>query len=109
MLVDDATNSDFILEAIKDYSGNLDEAIDSEGTTLLILAVKMCRISVVELLLKRSADVNKPDFYGNTPLDYAFLTGFTNCYASLIEFGANEQIENTDSKLDRDLSHQPLI
>ena len=62
MLIDTATNSDFIREAILNFSGgNFDAPTDTQGTTMLILAVRSERISVVELLLLKGADVNKQD------------------------------------------------
>lgn len=104
MLTDTATNSDFIKEAINDYTDHIDKPTDALGTTLLMLAVKSERISVVELLLLKCADINKQDLNGNTPLHHAFMMGFQDVVNVLIQSGADESIENAEEKLAWELS-----
>ena len=60
---------------IENISSELDEPIDSNGTTLLIMATRQGMPTVVEYLILRGANPNKSDEYGNTPLHYAFQYG----------------------------------
>ena len=88
------THQDFIKETIMAYNGDLDEPVNETGTTLLILAIKAQRIEIAELLLRMTADVNKADIEGNTPLHHAFFYQAPDCVERLIANGADESIEN---------------
>ena len=109
MLIDTATNADFIKEAINNYTDHIDSPTDDSGTTLLILAVKSERISVVDKLLLKCADMNKQDLDGNTPLHHAFMMGFQDVVHVLIQSGADESIENREGRLPWELRWAILL
>lgn len=61
---------------LKDLLSRFKEFIDShdtEGNTLLILAVINIQVDIVKMLLDEGADVNAPDTKGMTALHYAVL------------------------------------
>lgn len=64
-------------------------AFDDEYTTALHLAAVSNQQSLVKLLLKRGADVNKKGFYYGTMLQAASRWGHVNMVMTLLEAGAN--------------------
>jgi ankyrin repeat protein len=70
---------------------------DSNGYTLLSLAVHYGRVEIVDLLLKNGADPNIASFKEkNTPLHIAVNFRFRKICDLLIDAGADESLLNSD-------------
>jgi len=64
---------------------------DDDGMTPLMHAVRWKQVEVVEYLLTKKADVNKPDKMGRHALAHCFMTGPSNkeCGTPIIKAGAD--------------------
>lgn len=67
---------------------------DEEGNTLLIAAIKGDCESIIETLLKRGANPNIQNAYGNTPLHYAVSHKKFHSIDLLTQYGGREDILN---------------
>jgi ankyrin repeat protein len=65
-----------------------------DNKTALIIAVRMKRYSIVELLLKHNAAVNYQTLLGRTALEYALAEHEFNIAQQLINHGASPHIVN---------------
>jgi ankyrin repeat protein len=65
-LLDAVNNGDAAF--IRNYKGDLNQPLDEEGSTLLILTVKNNQIDLFKELIKAKVNVNKPDSEGITAL-----------------------------------------
>lgn len=74
------------------------DARDELTYTALEHAAMHNRPKVVELLLKRGADVNKQDHSGNTPLHFAVYNNSTEVIKVLKEWGASPEIKNNNGR-----------
>ncbi|WP_341815515.1 ankyrin repeat domain-containing protein [Wolbachia endosymbiont (group B) of Idaea biselata] len=62
--------------------------------TLLMIAAENGHTNIVEILLKKGADVNKKDSYGPTALHLAAKNGHTNIVEILVEKGADVNVRD---------------
>ena len=69
----------FIKKMIDNIASGLDESLDRDGNTLLIMATRQGMHAVVEYLILKGASPDKQDAFGNTPLHYAFQFEFLYC------------------------------
>ena len=63
---------------------------DKDGTSLLVAAALKSRVALVELLLDRGAEKDKPNAKGFTPLNIASLTGNAALAELLLKRGAGK-------------------
>lgn len=70
------------------------EQRDRDGRTLLINAAFYCRPKVVEYLIKKQADINAKDNYGNSPLAKTMLNTPIEIFQILLNYGANPNEKN---------------
>ncbi len=71
LILDKTVTADKIKKALQDFNPFVAKAYDSQltsGETPLLLAVRLDKIKIVEMLLDEGADVNKADNTGYTPL-----------------------------------------
>ncbi len=66
-------------------------AVDNDNRTPLHSAIGRsdCNLDVIELLVRRRANINARDKYGFSPLHLAALDGLSDCVEFLIHLGAN--------------------
>ncbi|MDR1124422.1 MAG: ankyrin repeat domain-containing protein [Elusimicrobiota bacterium] len=64
----------------------------TDSTTLLISAARMGDLKSATILVKRGADTNKEDIFGNTALDYALQNDDKKMAAYLIKRGAKQKV-----------------
>jgi ankyrin repeat protein len=83
-----------VVEAILKMGADVDSKDSKYGRTPLLFAAKEGHDVVVELLLKKDADVNSKDKYGTTPLSYAASGGHVAVLELLLEKGANVHEDN---------------
>lgn len=57
-----------VRKLLNNHSYLLDEPLDKNGSTPLILAVKEKKVAIVQLLLDQKASLEKPDCLGNNPI-----------------------------------------
>jgi len=70
---------------------------DEKGNTLLLVASQNCNQKMVEMLLRRQANINHQNVNGNTALHFAMAYDVEgNLGEFLIENGADDTIENGD-------------
>lgn len=62
---------------------------DKNGLTLMHHLVRDNKLDVIQQLIARGADVNKPDILENTPLMYASRYGNTSAIQNLLDYGAD--------------------
>jgi cytohesin len=77
--------------------GNVD-AQDEFGQTMMYLAAGNNRISVVNYLLSRHANINLPTSNGVTPLHTACNHGYSDIIRLLVEAGANVSAEDSQHR-----------
>jgi len=68
---------------------NFSDIIRKEQRTILFIASSGGHANIVELLLNKGAEIDKPDIYGNTPLHAAVEAGHINIVKLLLDNGAN--------------------
>lgn len=66
------------------------------GCTPLLLAVKKAHAKVIDVLLERGADVNKPTKFGYTPLMIAAELGLMKITQKLLKQGAKVNVSTND-------------
>ena len=77
------------LSILIDHGGDVNLA-DGQGKTLLIKAIECTNEQIIQFLINRQAEVNKPDTkHRNTPLHWACLTANTNGYFKVISILLN--------------------
>ena len=85
------------------------KAVDSEGESVLCIAVVGKSSAVVEELLKRGADPNirskSIGFPGYTPLHMAALNGLTKTAALLLQYGADPSAHNDEGQTPLDITN----
>ena len=74
-------------------------SLNQNGVTPLHQAAFANNVSVVELLLRRGADINKQSSDGCTPIHAAVQGGSSRAVALLIDYGADMFIENENGAL----------
>ncbi|CAM9197345.1 unnamed protein product [Chrysoparadoxa australica] len=68
---------------------------DEKGNTLLLIGAQQVNLNLVELMIKRGADINHQNVNGNTALHYAMTYDTEGRIGEfLIEKGADDSIEN---------------
>lgn len=84
------------------------KALDSEGKSVLCVAVVEKSSAVVEELLKRGAHPNvrckSIGFPGYTPLHMAALNGLTKTAALLLQYGADPSVHNDEGQTPLDIT-----
>ena len=70
------------------------DIMDSQGNTLLSMAVQYGCWEICNILLKEGANVNTQNYLGNTPLHYAVTYKLSDIIDLLIDSGAKETIKN---------------
>ena len=74
---------------------DLDEAIDCEGLTELIIACKNDNKEIVNLLITAGADINRRDYFNDkTPLMHASKDDNIEIMQLLLDLGADINIQN---------------
>lgn len=73
---------------------HINKTHNGHGDTLLITAVQQGHLRVSELLLRKGANVNHQNAFGNTPLHFAFEHNYTDLAMWLIEHGADDTVVN---------------
>lgn len=71
---------------------------DTEGCSLVLLAVYHRQWAVVDTLLARGASVDLPDFRGWTPLFWAAFNGHADIVTFLIGRGADPDVRTADGE-----------
>ena len=67
------------------------------GCTPLLLAVKKAHAKVIDVLLEKGADVNKPNNFGYTPLMIAAELGLMSITQKLLKKGAKVNVSTNDN------------
>jgi ankyrin repeat protein len=83
-----------LLNALMDRYQILDEIRDEEGNSLIILATLKGNSQLVYSLCLRGLDVNHTNNEGNSALHYAVDGKYLKIIDVLLDFGADEKIEN---------------
>jgi ankyrin repeat protein len=104
MRTSNTPNGKRIISLLLDHGANT-ETPDSEGKTLLMLAVEYRNKEIVEMLLAHKADVNAQNPHGDTPLHIAIISLFQNQFEFipaiaelLLSAGADVNLQNKDGK-----------
>ena len=84
------------LKFIESYKGDIDESLDKNGTTALIMASEIGNISVIKALLKLNADIDYVDNAGKTALMFASEKGNADAVRVLISSGADVEAVDKD-------------
>lgn len=71
---------------IEQHNGNVN-AIDDDGSTVLMYASRHGHLGVVKYLIEKHADVNMKDGYSKTALIYAVLGKHLEVVKYLVEYG----------------------
>jgi len=73
-----------------------DEIKDRDGNNLILIGAQKGNSNLVKLLCMRGLDCNHQNNKGNTALHYAIDGKFMKVIDVLLEFGADEKLENND-------------
>ncbi|XP_016841663.1 serine/threonine-protein phosphatase 6 regulatory ankyrin repeat subunit A-like [Nasonia vitripennis] len=92
---DPCARNDRLVHIVLDHGADL-RARDTEGRTVLHLAVMKGRGELIEMLLKRGADLRARDYRGKTALHFAVTNDRVGMIEMLLEKGAD--IEAADDK-----------
>ncbi|OXU26175.1 hypothetical protein TSAR_003967 [Trichomalopsis sarcophagae] len=92
---DPCARNDRLIHIVLDHGADL-RARDSEGRTVLHVAVMKDRGELTEMLLKRGADLRARDYRGQTALHFAVTNDRVGMIEMLLENGAD--IEAADDK-----------
>ena len=77
--------------------GDLNTKFGSNGYSLLHLAVRMNKISLIKALARRGVDMNPTNTTGNTPLNTAASLGRKDAFLALVDAGASLDGDATTS------------
>ncbi|KAL4191697.1 hypothetical protein AMTRI_Chr07g31190 [Amborella trichopoda] len=91
---------DYILSGTFELKKSLE---DSDGRSALHWAVDRGHLDIVELLIKKNADVNAKDNEGQTALHYAAVCDRELIAKLLIEHGADGSVKDNDGNTPRDV------
>ena len=70
------------------------DSADKHGNTLLLVAAQSGYLGLLQLLLKRGAEVNAQNKLGNTPLHYSMHFKHEECTQVLLKRGADDLVVN---------------
>ena len=85
-------NESFILHLIESNANVIHGPVFPDGSTLLHIAVRMGKVSIVECLASKKCHLDAQDEMGNTPLHLAYLYNSVVCVSALIDLQCNEKI-----------------
>jgi uncharacterized protein len=89
-LLDAAVNGD--TEYIKSFRGDINEAVNKDGSTALMFAAFHGKLESVKALIGAGANINATNSGGHTALMYAAFEGRAEVVNELINDGANVNI-----------------
>ena len=97
------SNQDFstVQELIATYEVPVDSCLTTRGETALMLAAKQCKLNIMNYLIRKGANPNKPDYQGNTCVIYCIRSMKTNVLTGLrllFDNKANFVYKNTEGK-----------
>ena len=75
------SGNDIKLKELLSHFKEFIDSHDTEGNTLLIIAVINVQVNIVKMLLDEGADVNAPDTRGMTSLHYAGMLTLSYNYS----------------------------
>ena len=87
-------NSGLMEQILKRFPGKSIEVLDNEGNGLVANAAKYGDLKMIQVLAENGYGVNNQDKLGNTPLHYAISASSKTVIQILLQFGADESIEN---------------
>jgi len=61
-------------------------------------AIKKKNVKMAEYTLKAGAEINRKDYYDNTPLHYASREGDVDMVKLLLQYGSDINVKNRDGK-----------
>jgi len=96
------------MEAVIDAGGKLDTA-NKAGVTPFLAAVLNCRGAIVDILAKKSIDLNKADNNGNTALHIAASCGYPKIVKQLLTFNLNAAAVNNNGLKAEDVAVNDAI
>ena len=85
-------------DVLKRYQGDLNQILDQEGNSLLILAALQGDYAMIDMLLAKGIDADHQNSQGNTALHFACMKRLHKCVDTLIAFGVAEDLENDGGK-----------
>ncbi len=82
--------------------------VNRSGQTALNLeTMKSCDALIIQFLIESGADVNRPDFFNNTPLHNAMKKGNKKAVMLILAAGGNTKIMTDQELLPRDYARTP--
>ena len=87
-------NISLIADILRRYPVQQDQIFDENGNSLVIIASMRGNNKLLYLLMQKGFDVNLVNYDGNSALHFAMDGKFLKCIEILINFGADEEIEN---------------
>jgi ankyrin repeat protein len=81
-------------DILKRYPVSQENIQNHEGNSLVCMSTITGNHEMLTLLLTKGFEVNTQNYDGNTPLHYAVDAQTKKCIDILINFGADESIEN---------------